>query len=59
MDLKTLFPNVPVSEYKKIIESGKLLEYIEKLPDYKLLTQYIIELGNTNENFAGIYYYEK
>lgn len=41
-----------MTEYKKIIESGKLLEYIEKLPDYKLLTQYIIELGKTNENFA-------
>ncbi|CAK55983.1 unnamed protein product (macronuclear) [Paramecium tetraurelia] len=52
VDLKTLFQNVPVTEYKKIIESGKLLEYIEKLPDYKLLTQYIIELGKTNENFA-------
>lgn len=35
MDLKTLFPNVPVTEYKKIVESGRLLEYIEKLPDYK------------------------
>ncbi|CAD8136420.1 unnamed protein product [Paramecium pentaurelia] len=52
VDLKTLFQNVPVTEYKKIIESGRLLEYIEKLPDYKLLTQYIIELGKTNENFA-------
>lgn len=45
-----------MTEYKKIIESGRLLEYIEKLPDYKLLTQYIIELGKTNENFAGINY---
>lgn len=43
---------MPPSEYKNIVESGQLNEYIFKLPEYKELSNYIIELAKANENFA-------
>lgn len=53
VDLKTLLPNVPPSEYKRIIEGPQVGEYIGKLPVYKQLTGFVIELSNANESFAN------
>jgi len=53
VDIRVLFPLVPPKEYKSIVEGPKLNEYIFKLPEYKQLAEYIIELAAANEKFSN------
>ena len=53
VDIRVLFYGALPQEYKGIVEGPKLNEYIFKLPEYKQLAEYIIELATCNENFSN------
>lgn len=55
-ELSVVFPGVPAEKYKEIFEGQQITQYIFKIPEYRTLAQYVLELVEANERTACINY---
>jgi hypothetical protein len=54
-----VFPGVPSEKYKEILESEKIGDYLFKLPEFKKLAEYVLELVDNNEKLACKHIFER